>query len=198
MHNNTVTHFRKELLPPPRTFYQREFGSTLGREHRGWAQTKCCFHDGQSKTSLSLNLSEGGFYCFSCGAKGGDVVAFLRLRYKLDFKSACAQLGAWQDDISPEETKRLRRLHQERERELADREAKRQTEKRERIEARRKLHMLEGIYSDASKGLSKLRSGVEANPDEEETCWAIMEDALPEIRAAEARYLHLAGLRCWA
>src|SRR6476646_10609889 len=71
-----TSHFDRSILPPPRVFYEREFGSALGREHRGWRQTKCCFHDGRSKTSLSLNMVEGHFCCFSCGVKGGDVLRF--------------------------------------------------------------------------------------------------------------------------
>lgn len=99
--------FRPELRPPARAFYQREFGSALSRERRGWAQTKCCFHDGQSKTSLSLNLNEGHFRCFSCGAHGGDLIAFVRLRYKLDFRGACRELGCW--DEAGSVPKKLRR-----------------------------------------------------------------------------------------
>lgn len=98
LRRNTPTgRFRPELLPPPRTFYQREFGSALARERRGWAQTKCCFHDGQSKTSLSLNMVEGHFRCFSCGAHGGDLITFVRLRYRLDFRGACRELGCWDE-----------------------------------------------------------------------------------------------------
>jgi len=90
--------FRPELLPPARSFYEREFGSALGRERRGWAQTKCCFHDGNSKTSLSLNMADrGGFKCFSCGVHGGDLIAFVRLRYRLDFRGACRELGCWDE-----------------------------------------------------------------------------------------------------
>ena len=87
-----TSHFDRASLPPARTVYEREFGHALGRERRGWAQTKCCFHDGQSKASLSVNLQEGQFCCFSCGVKGGDVVAFVRLRYKLSFVDAAKEL----------------------------------------------------------------------------------------------------------
>jgi hypothetical protein len=106
--NSPTGRFRPELLPPPRTFYQHEFGSALGRKRRGWAQTKCCFHDGHSKTSLSLNLNEGHFCCFSCGARGHDLIAFVRLRYKVDFVTAAKSLGAWDETGKP--PKKIKRV----------------------------------------------------------------------------------------
>jgi hypothetical protein len=33
----------------------------------------------------------------SCGARGGDVLAFLRLRCGLGFVEAARRLGAWRD-----------------------------------------------------------------------------------------------------
>jgi hypothetical protein len=85
----------RNLLPSPRTVYEPQFGAL--RERRGWAQTKCIFHQGNSKTSLGLNLISGGFHCFSCGVGGGDVIAFVRLRHKTDFVTACKCLGCWRD-----------------------------------------------------------------------------------------------------
>jgi DNA primase len=35
-----------------------------------------------------VNVANGGFYCFSCGAKGGDVLEFVRLHYGLSFPDA--------------------------------------------------------------------------------------------------------------
>jgi hypothetical protein len=92
--------FRKELLPPAASFYERELGE-LRRPSRGWASPKagCPFHDSKSKTSFSVNLDTGGFYCFGCGAKGGDVAAFVMLRDKVDFKAAAQSLGAWDDGL---------------------------------------------------------------------------------------------------
>ena len=85
----------RSLLPSPRTVYEPQFGAL--RERRGWAQVKCIFHDGSSKTSLGLNLISGGFNCFSCGIGGGDVIAFVMLRDKADFITACKCLGCWRD-----------------------------------------------------------------------------------------------------
>lgn len=85
----------KSLVPSARTVYEAQFGPL--RERRGWAQVKCIFHDGNSKSSLGLNLISGGFNCFSCGAKGGDLISFVRLRDGVDFQTACRTLGCWRD-----------------------------------------------------------------------------------------------------
>lgn len=87
-------------MPAPRAFYEREF-TKLTRERKGWRQTKCPFHDGQSPTSLSLNMTTGGFYCFSCQAKGGSLIDFVMRRDQCDFKTACQTLGAWDEHAKP-------------------------------------------------------------------------------------------------
>jgi len=44
----------------------------------------------------------------SCGEKGGDVVAFLMRRDRLDFKRAAQSLGCWKDGgLSPEDRARI-------------------------------------------------------------------------------------------
>jgi DNA primase len=173
-----MSHFDRASLPPARTVYQREFGQSLGRERRGWAQTKCCFHDGQSKTSLSVNLQEGQFCCFKCGVKGGDVVAFIRLRYKLSFVEAAKELGAWHGQATPEQTETLCRRLAEQECERVERAAKIEAERFERIEAREHLHAVETLYQESIA----------------EHDWYLMSELLPRVRQAEAWYWQLAGL----
>ncbi len=173
-----TSHFDRSALPPPRTFYQREFGSDLGRERRGWAQTKCCFHDGQSKTSLSLNLMEGNFFCFSCGIKGGDVVKFVMLREKLDFKRAAQSLGVWRDEMTPSESKALNSHQHARERQRADEAIRKESERRERIDARDHLRAVKTLYEEAIS----------------EHDWYLMAEMLPRVRQCEEIYCQLAGL----
>jgi hypothetical protein len=88
---------RRDLLPPAKSFYEKELGK-LSRPSRGWAKANCCFHRSKSRTSFSVNLDSGAFYCHGCGAKGGDIVSFLRQRDGLGFKEACQQLGCWDED----------------------------------------------------------------------------------------------------
>src|SRR5690348_11693029 len=106
--------FERAALPPPQPFYEKELGK-LRRASRDWARTSCPFHGGSNKTAFSVNVQTGGFYCFNCGVKGGDVVDFVMLRDNLDFKRAAQSLGAWRSEIEPAELQQLREARQERE-----------------------------------------------------------------------------------
>jgi hypothetical protein len=188
---NARATFRRELLPPAKTFYQRELG-TLGRPSRGWAPALCCFHK-DHRPSLSINLTTGGYFCFSCGAKGGDVIAFVRLRYSLDFPGALRYLNI--NSTTEYDRRAFRALQRERARREAEQAAKDEEEHRQRIEARDWLHLLERCYELANERLCELREGApEKFAGESECCWGILADALPQIRQAEQQYLALAGI----
>ena len=59
----------------------------------------CPFHkDGQEENpSLSMNIKDGHFRCFTCGAKGGDVIAFYRAASGESFSDALQALGVRHD-----------------------------------------------------------------------------------------------------
>lgn len=82
-----VSNFNRSALPLPRDFYEDECGK-LSRPSRGWARSRCPLHGGDNPTSFAVNLDTGGFFCHACGAKGGDVLEFVRLRYNLSFPDA--------------------------------------------------------------------------------------------------------------
>ena len=87
---STLKRIDRNFLPNAALFYSNEFpGIKINSQ---WTKVRCCFH-ADSKPSLSINLITGGFNCFSCGAKGGDVIAFVMQRYNFPFKVACQQLG---------------------------------------------------------------------------------------------------------
>jgi hypothetical protein len=44
-----------------------------------------------------VHLDTGGFNCFGCGAKGGDVLAFVMLRDHLSFPAALRHFGIARD-----------------------------------------------------------------------------------------------------
>jgi hypothetical protein len=92
------THFDRSALPPARSFYEVELGE-LRRPSHGWTAPKagCPFHQSKSKASFRVNLDSGGFNCFGCGAKGGDVIAFVRLRAGLSFPAALKHLHVESD-----------------------------------------------------------------------------------------------------
>jgi CHC2-type zinc finger protein len=171
------SHFDRAALPPGRTFYEAELGR-LSRPSRGWARGNCPFHQSKSKLSFSVHLESGAFYCFGCGVKGADVVSFVRLRDRCDFKAACQTLGAWRGDISPAETQRLRRIQQERERHRIAQAEQKELERTERVNACAELRAAETLYREAIQ----------------EHDIELMADLLPRVRDLEERYYCLAGL----
>lgn len=85
---------------PPVTFFFEEVEQFAPRREQGWMNTGLCpFHPDTRPGSFSVNLDSGAFRCFSCGAAGGDIVAFYRLRYKTDFMTSLEELerraGIW-------------------------------------------------------------------------------------------------------
>lgn len=90
--SSTRHRFNREHLPNAATYYHRELGTPVNAT--GWRSVRCPFHD-DTHASFSINADSGGFVCHACGVKGGDVLAFHRQRYGLDFVSAAKELGAW-------------------------------------------------------------------------------------------------------
>lgn len=53
----------------------------------------CPFHNDGKPGSFFVNVESGGYNCFSCGAKGGDVISFTMAVYGLSFPEALAKLS---------------------------------------------------------------------------------------------------------
>lgn len=85
----------KQKLPPSR-FYNiylpGSFGHPTGNGWHTW-NGLCPFHDDKKTGSFVVNKHTGGFHCFSCGAKGGDIFDFYMQLERLNFKAALTQLG---------------------------------------------------------------------------------------------------------
>jgi hypothetical protein len=194
-----MPNFDRAMLPPPRSFYSQQFGG-LGRESAsGWVSVPCCFHSSGEKRrrpskSLRINTREGNFVCMSCGTKGGDPIAFLMKRDRLDFKRAAQSLGAWKEGgLSPEDRERIDMDRRAREREwqrIANVEAER---KRQRIEVRNNLHTLEALQRECSLDLSRLRDYPDDSP-EKETAWHSLALLCDPIRQLDHEYRELSGL----
>ena len=46
--------------------------------------------------NFRVNVESGAFRCFSCDAKGGDIIAYVMLRHDLDFREALESIAdAW-------------------------------------------------------------------------------------------------------
>lgn len=92
--------FDRNLLPDPTTYFE-ELGHKLrGPSRAKWKTTNCRFHGGSD--SMRVNTVSGAWVCMSCGAKGGDVLAYEMQGAGLDFIQAAKVIGAWVDDGKPQ------------------------------------------------------------------------------------------------
>lgn len=75
-------------------FYLREQNLTqYGYRSGKWAVAGLCpFHPDGKPGSFKVNLENGAFKCFSCGAHGGDIIAYLQQRDQLSFREAVQYL----------------------------------------------------------------------------------------------------------
>lgn len=86
--------FKRDLLPEPVAYFEQQ-----GLQLKGpgkWGTTRCEFHGGSD--SMRVNRVSGAWVCMSCGAKGGDVLAYEIQRHGTEFVAAAKALGAWVDD----------------------------------------------------------------------------------------------------
>jgi hypothetical protein len=86
--------FDRNLLPDSASYFVNQGLTLKGRGK--WRTTSCIFHGGSD--SLRVNISSGAWVCMSCGAKGGDVLAYELQFTGVEFVDACKAVGAWVDD----------------------------------------------------------------------------------------------------
>ena len=182
-----TSRFDRSLLPPAVSFYERELGRLRRRDRKGWALGNCPFHKSESRRSFSVNLQSGGFHCFGCGAKGGDIVQFIVLRDGLDFKTAAKTLGAWHGQLSPAERLDATRRQQEREWNLEQEAERKAAVRRERLRLRDELHTATRLYEQAASRLH------ERGPEAEDQ-WAVLPALLADLRLTESAYMQACGL----
>ena len=78
---------------PPNNFYQAELPTMPPPRGRVWCDGGLCpFHPDKHSGSFWVNLENGAFTCFSCGTKGGDIIAFTQQRDGLSFPEAVQKL----------------------------------------------------------------------------------------------------------
>lgn len=78
----------------PLDFYRSELSAMPPPRRHDWCDGGLCpFHDDHHAGSFKLNLRTGGFNCFSCQEKGGDIIAFTRLKYGLGFLEALRKIA---------------------------------------------------------------------------------------------------------
>ena len=119
-------------------------------------------------------------------------MAFVRLRDRCDFKTACKQLGAWSDEkLTEEERHFLNQKKEDREQAARAKEA----ERTRRIELRDEIYMMVGIEAEVSGRLSELLQGAApAYEDEVEHCWGALSLAFADRRDCEIQYMAMIGM----
>ncbi len=93
-----MTAQRLKAAVAPDAFYRVEVPSMpRPRSNAGWTDGGLCpFHDDKHRGNFRVNLDSGAFRCFSCGAKGGDIISFAQLRHEAGFGQALRMLQeAW-------------------------------------------------------------------------------------------------------
>lgn len=79
---------------PPADFYRSELPAMPSPCGGGWRDGGLCpFHNDKHAGSFRVNLETGAFTCFSCGSKGGDIIAFIQQRDDLSFPEAVQKLS---------------------------------------------------------------------------------------------------------
>lgn len=82
----------KRGISPP-DYYRAALPDITLKRH-GWNDGGLCpFHADNSRGSFRINTETGGFKCFSCGAGGGDLIAFEQKINGLSFPDAIAKLA---------------------------------------------------------------------------------------------------------
>lgn len=86
--------FLKDSISP-NDFYLREQGLRRFSQRSGqWMEAGLCpFHNDNVVGSFRVNLQSGAYKCFSCEAKGGDILAFTKEKYGLSFPETLQQLA---------------------------------------------------------------------------------------------------------
>lgn len=78
----------------PSVFYQRELGVFPNRISMGWTDGGLCpFHSDRRKGNFRVNIENGAFKCFSCSARGGDIISYICLRYSKSIPEALEYLA---------------------------------------------------------------------------------------------------------
>lgn len=89
MFDNIMSRDVKESIAPA-AFYESRIPD-FKRNRAGWQNVKCVFH-GDNTPSLAVHAETGGFTCFGCGKKGGDIIAFTMALNNCSFNDAIREL----------------------------------------------------------------------------------------------------------
>ncbi|MDQ5900334.1 MAG: CHC2 zinc finger domain-containing protein [Candidatus Rickettsiella isopodorum] len=91
--NKKRRQFDRNMLPNPREYYAGVLLKFRLRNNNN-ATALCPFHSDKNP-SFSVEFKHGLFFCFSCGASGGDLIDFYRLMTGTSFTKAINYFEAW-------------------------------------------------------------------------------------------------------
>lgn len=78
----------------PKDFYNSEEQEVETGSRGLWKSAGLCpFHSDRNKGNFFILVDGGAFKCFSCGAKGNDIIAFVMQKYELSFRKALEKLA---------------------------------------------------------------------------------------------------------
>ena len=90
-HHVDASHVKGRINPID--FYVHEGQEVAAHGRSSWKSAGICpFHADRKKGSFYVNHESGAFRCFSCDARGGDIIAFVQKKYELAFKEALEKL----------------------------------------------------------------------------------------------------------
>lgn len=82
----------KECINPI-DFYSHEGQEVATRGKDNWKLAGLCpFHEDRHVGSFYIHSDSGAFRCFSCDAKGGDIITFTQKKYDIPFKESLEKL----------------------------------------------------------------------------------------------------------
>jgi DNA primase len=69
----------------PISFYSQVGQEIRPKDHATWVKAGLCpFHEDAKAGSFYIHLQEGAFKCFSCGAKGSDIISYITFTQALE------------------------------------------------------------------------------------------------------------------
>ena len=90
----------KERIDPYEFYLKEQELLSFSCKSGSWALAgRCPYHDDRKEGSFKVNLETGAFKCWSCGASGGDIIAFLQQRDNMSFVEVLQKLSKeWRVD----------------------------------------------------------------------------------------------------
>lgn len=82
----------KDFLTPAEYYRDNVERFQAAREYGENKTGLCPFHNDTNPGSFSVNMESGAFYCFSCGASGGDIIDFHQQLHGVGFRDAVDDL----------------------------------------------------------------------------------------------------------